>query len=107
MIHSGKIQGIQAIITDLQGVVAYGYSAMRVLTNIVGSPIGIVLSAFMPEQPSQFSIAMRKIFDAYREVKQCLDYLEPYQKSCNYLKLGKSPNKLQQYLLLKISNPTE
>jgi len=25
MIHSGKIQGIQAIITDLQGVVAYGF----------------------------------------------------------------------------------
>jgi len=107
MIHSGKIQGIQAIITDLQGVVAYGYSAMRVLTNIVGSPIGIGSFSLYAGTTIQFSIAMRKIFDAYREVKQCLDYLEPYQKSCNYLKLGKSPNKLQQYLLLKISNPTE
>lgn len=88
MIHSGKIQGIQAIITDLQGVVAYGYSAMRVLTNIVGSPIGIGSFSLYAGTTIQFSIAMRKIFDAYREVKQCLDYLEPYQKFMQLPEIG-------------------
>jgi len=50
---------------------------------------------------------MRKIFDAYREVKQCLDYLEPYQKFMQLPEIGQESEQLQQYLLLKISNPTE
>lgn len=90
MIHSGKIQGIQAIITDLQAVVAYGYSAMRVLTNVVGSPIGIGSFSLYAGTTIQFSIAMRKIFDAYRDIKQSLDYLEPYQKFMQLPEIGQS-----------------
>lgn len=76
----GKITAAQSIITDLQTIAAYAYAAFRVLSTTSGPAIGIGSFSLYAGAAIQFTSAMRELFSSVRNIKQHLDFLEPFQQ---------------------------
>lgn len=79
----GRVAALQSILTDLQAAVAYGYAAVRVLSNIAGPRIGIGSFSLYAAASIQFTAALRAILTALRDIKQIMDYLQPFERFMN------------------------
>ncbi len=80
MKHTGKVQAAQSALADLQAAAAYGYAGLRVLTSAVGPRITLGQFSLYASAAIQFAQAIRQLFEALRNYKQRLDYLEPFER---------------------------
>lgn len=76
----GKVSAVQSVITNLQAAVSYGYAALRVLSAVAGPRIGIGSFSLYAASSIQFTSAMREILNSIRNIKQNLDFLEPFER---------------------------
>ncbi len=88
----GRVAGLQSILTDLQVAVVYGYTTIRVLTNLAGARITLGSFSLYAGASIQFTSAMRAILTALRDIKQIMDYLAPFETFMKLPERGASVN---------------
>lgn len=76
----GIYLGLYGIINDLQAALAYGYVALRVLTNSFGPRIGIGSFTMYVNAAINFSRATVELGNSLIGIMQTLGYLEPFME---------------------------
>lgn len=82
--RQGKISGLQSVLMDLQAAIAYGYAALRVVTDIAGPRISIGSFSLYAGTAIQFTGNLRGVLTSFRDIQQIIDMLEPFE---NFMKL--------------------
>ena len=76
----GFYLGLYGVINDLQAALAYGYVALRVLTNAFGGRIGIGSFTMYVNAAINFSRSTVELGDSLIRLMQTLNYLEPFME---------------------------
>ena len=76
----GIYLGLYGIINDLQAAIAYGYVALRVLTNTFGARIGIGSFTMYVNAAINFSRSTTELGNSLIGIMQTLGYLEPFME---------------------------
>lgn len=74
----GVVGGANEVINVLQSALAYGYSAVRVMTSWLGPQINVGSFTMYVAAITQFSVATKQLSDAVIELMRDADFLEPF-----------------------------
>lgn len=91
----GKFLGLYGIINDFQAALAYGYVALRVLSNTFGDKIGLGAFTMYVNAAISFSKSTTEFGNSIIEIMQTLGYLEPFMEFMTLPEEGKTSGSLQ------------
>lgn len=90
----GKFLGLYGVINDLQAALAYGYVALRVLTNTFGDKIGLGSFTMYVNAAINFSKSTTEFGNSIIEIMQTLGYLDPFMEFMTLPEEGKTGGSL-------------
>lgn len=76
----GLRDGILSILNDLLSLVAYGYTALRVIPGLSSSPLSVGSFTMYASSAMQFSSAVRGLWENIFQAVQMLGYLDPFAR---------------------------
>ncbi len=74
----GLRDGILSILNDLLAVIAYAYTALRVIPGLSPAPLSLGSFTMYASSAMQFSTAVRSLWENFFLILQMLGYLDPF-----------------------------
>ena len=86
----GFFLGLYGVMNDLQAALAYGYVALRVLTNTLGPRIGLGSFTMYVNAAINFSRSTTELGNSLIDIVQTLGYLDPFMEFMSLPNEGKA-----------------
>ncbi len=91
----GKYLGLNGVVNDLQGAIAYGYVGLRVITDSFGPKIGLGSFTMYVTAAINFTTSTAEIGRNIMTIGQMLGYLEPFMEFISLPDEGKVGGSLE------------